>query len=535
MKRNLVSLVFVAVLLGGMLGCAQTRKATAPLAWWKKDEPEKVAATEPAPFKPPKAEASKAEASKEEPAKVADAKPPKSAEAEKSEPAKETTAATDAKPPEAKAPEKTEPKDALAGSSHDAETLKLIEEELASLSAEERDKLFAEWKSLDGAMVRQVIRIRGMVRELEGASPAGKSIAGTSKPGTLPGTADPWNSEPHLPVPSGDSSRTLALGPSEATNIVEGEPIAQASSSLIQPVGHTANSVPATSGATSTQPVSVLEAIAGTAAGANANGKATTGQAVSGNVGDNWSDQVRQLIASAESRAEQAKESFVTQKTQGPADDSARQHYVQSQVHLRLLYLMAGEQARAMQAIPELEPADQEFWQQVLWGVANYFDDAALPQRSDRVTQTVEQLRAAIAKLQGEANLQLRNVAFCHKITSFGNFERFDRDEYTSGQKVLLYAEVLNFKSVPQPSDGLFKTQLKSTIEIFRAGEGQPFKKIDFDPTIDLCRSYRQDYFHSYELKIPAEVTIGPHVLKLTIEDVQSGKLATYSVNFTVK
>ena len=119
-----------------------------------------------------------------------------------------------------------------------------------------------------------------------------------------------------------------------------------------------------------------------------------------------------------------------------------------------------------MQAIPGLEASEQEFWQQLLWSVSNYFDAAAMPNRSDRFTQTVEQLRTAVARLQGDANLQLRNVAFCHKIVSFGNFERFERDEYSPGQLVLLYAEIANFKSAPQPSDGLYKTQIKSTIEI---------------------------------------------------------------------
>lgn len=529
MKRYPLCLAFVAALTGGIVGCAQTNKAAGPLAWWKKDVPSKTAAAEPAPFKPPKSETPK-----EEPAKVAKAEPPAPAEPKKEEPATVTTA--EAKPDEPKS-EEAKQDEKLAGTSHDAETLKLIEEELAQASSEERDKLFAEWKSLDGAMVRQVIRIRRMVRELEGSSPSSTAAVGPSKPGALPGTADPWNSDTAPSPASDDESRTLALGPVESVGSVEGEGPTPAQSSLIQPAGHTAGPQVGPSAATSARPIPVLETIAGSSAPeVNANGRPAVSPVASPGGASNWSDQVRQLIASAETRAEQARTAFLDRAATGSqTDDSTRRLYVESQVQLRLLYLMAGDQARAMQAIPELEPADQEFWQQVLWGVANYFDEAALPQRSDRVTQTVEQLRTAITKLQGEANLQLRNVAFCHKITSFGNFERFERDEYTPGQKVLLYSEVLNFKSVPQASDGLFKTQLKSTIEIFRAGDGQPFKKIDFDPTIDLCRSYRQDYFHSYELKIPADVTLGPHVLKLTIEDVQSGKLATYSVNFTVK
>jgi hypothetical protein len=302
----------------------------------------------------------------------------------------------------------------------------------------------------------------------------------------------------------------------------------------VQPAAQTgsATGTISTVGHSTTRPITVIDTLAGAATAGTPPGAPPAEPAES----DRWQSQVRSLIASAEMRADQASAAFLQGTASGaPADDATRRRYVESQVQLRLLYLMAGEQARAMQAIPGLEASEQEFWQQLLWSVSNYFDSAAMPNRSDRFTQTVEQLRTAVARLQGDANLQLRNVAFCHKIVSFGNFERFERDEYAPGQLVLLYAEIANFKSVPQPSDGLYKTQIKSTIEIYRAGQGQPAKKMVFEPTVDLCRSHRQDYFHSYELKIPGDLTLGPHVLKLTVEDMQSGKLATYSVNFTVK
>ncbi len=314
----------------------------------------------------------------------------------------------------------------------------------------------------------------------------------------------------------------LALADGQVQQAGSNTSPANAATSGVSTVGHS-----------TTRPITVIDTLAAGATSTNAPPAAPPAEPADG---ERWQSQVRGLIASAEMRADQASSAFLQGTAAGsPADDATRRRYVESHVHLRLLYLMAGEQARAMQAIPGLDASEQEFWQQLLWSVSNYFDAAAMPNRSDRFTQTVEQLRTAVARLQGDANLQLRNVAFCHKIVSFGNFERFERDEYSPGQLVLLYAEIANFKSAPQPSDGLYKTQIKSTIEIFRAGQGQPAKKMVFEPTVDLCRSHRQDYFHSYELKIPADLTLGPHVLKLTAEDMQSGKMTTYSVNFTVK
>ncbi len=239
-----------------------------------------------------------------------------------------------------------------------------------------------------------------------------------------------------------------------------------------------------------------------------------------------WDGELQKLILLAE--AETAKLSPGTTEVEKEA-------YIQGHVYLRWLYLIAGRQAKALEAIPGLEPADQEFWQQMFWAVANYFDSDAMPDDAERASQTITQLHSAIGRLQENAKLELRNITFCHKISSFGNYERFDRDEFSPGQPVLIYAEVANFKSEPT-ADGQYRTLLRSTIEIYKAGPGGGLvKREEFRATEDLCRNHRKDYFHSYQIDIPQRITLGPHVLKLIVEDQLSRKVATYSLKFTVK
>ncbi|MGQ0636808.1 MAG: hypothetical protein ACT4QC_19540 [Planctomycetaceae bacterium] len=229
-----------------------------------------------------------------------------------------------------------------------------------------------------------------------------------------------------------------------------------------------------------------------------------------------------------------ATEAEVTQLEPGE-DESSRRLYVERHVHLRMLYLIARQNERALMAIPGVDAADQEFWQQIFWGLTNYFDAASMPADSDRATQTVSQLSNAVLRLQARASLELGNVSFCHKIASFGNYEKYPRDEFTPGQEVLLYAEVANIHSA-QAHEGKFRTSMKSTLEIYRHGaEGEPVDRIELPETIDLCGSHRRDYFHSYQFTIPGRLSPGPHVLKLLVEDQISRRTATYAVNFTVK
>ena len=217
--------------------------------------------------------------------------------------------------------------------------------------------------------------------------------------------------------------------------------------------------------------------------------------------------------------------------------DAERVQYIRKHVNLRMLHLVAGDVSQAVEPIPGIASADQEFWQQMIWSVSNYFDDQGMPDASLRSAETIEQLRGAIAQLGQTADLKLRNTTFCHRIVSFGNYERFKEDRFTTGQPVLLYSEVENFTSRRSSNDG-FRTVLQSVIELYRASDlQQPAATIPLasDTTEDFCRAQRRDYFHSYEFSIPANLEPGQYTLVLRVIDQQSRKVATSKVNFEVE
>jgi len=216
-------------------------------------------------------------------------------------------------------------------------------------------------------------------------------------------------------------------------------------------------------------------------------------------------------------------------QTEGERLEYARRH-----VNLRMLYLMAGRVDQAVEPITGLEAADQEFWQQLAWSIGNYFDARGIPQSGTRAARTVEQLRAAMTQLAQKADLQLRNVTFCHRIVSFGNFERFAQDRFTTGAPVVLYAEVENFTSHRVDAER-FRTALQPTITLYRAGdESRPVEVIPFEVTEDFCRSIRRDYYLSHMFSIPQNLERGNYTLVLKVVDLQGNKVATSRVNFEV-
>jgi len=203
------------------------------------------------------------------------------------------------------------------------------------------------------------------------------------------------------------------------------------------------------------------------------------------------------------------------------------------QVHLRLLYLVARHPEQALTAIPAMDPADQEYWQQVVWAITNSLDADNLSPR-ERAAQTIPPVNTALRRLREQADLTIRNTGFCEEISYFGNYKRFPREEFVPGQPVLLYAEIENFRSEPSSQSGEYRTLLRSLIEIVGAN-GQIRWKKSFAATEDLCRNPRRDYFHNYQFTIPERLPMGPHTLKLTVVDELSGKQATCTLKFMVK
>lgn len=217
-----------------------------------------------------------------------------------------------------------------------------------------------------------------------------------------------------------------------------------------------------------------------------------------------------------------------------PTTESQRRDYLRRHVLLRHLYLLAGRPHDAQRVIPGIDAADQEFWSEMYWAMSSYFDDEMLPSRGDRAAQTVARLASAERALASQVPLEIRNLQFCRQISSFGNYETYGIDEFSPGQPLSLYAEIRQFASEADPS-GVYRTLLESEIEIY--AEGASRELIDrtvFPVTEDLCRTRRQDYFHSYRIELPSNLAPGPYVLQLTVQDRLGQKSATQTRRFLV-
>lgn len=211
------------------------------------------------------------------------------------------------------------------------------------------------------------------------------------------------------------------------------------------------------------------------------------------------------------------------------------------QIQMRLLQLLADEPEQAVQAIPGLPAEEQEFWIQLLLSIANELDPPAGQSDEERLQRTTTLLCEAERQLRRAAPLTLRNAVFCHRINSFGSYERFPQSEFVPGQPVLLYVEVQNFHSELVNSTG-YRSRLRTMLQIYAVGPdgtapptALPVDRREFPATEDFCRSIRTDYFHSYRLDLPTTLATGRYVLRIAMVDELSGKQATIDAPFAVR
>jgi len=223
-------------------------------------------------------------------------------------------------------------------------------------------------------------------------------------------------------------------------------------------------------------------------------------------------------------------------------DSALTRDYVENNVMLRMMYLMSDQsmqRARAWEPIPGIGPEQQEFWQYTMYGVSNYFDRNPQLVAPERYSEVVKSLGRATTKLSNKANLEIGDIALCSGVTNFGNYERFESYEFTPGQPVVLYAEIRNFTTRLTESNS-YQTILAPTIEFLIPGNGPlsgrtVHEAIEMQPTEDLCKYPRHDFFIASLFSIPRELPQGRYVLKLTVTDKLGQKFSESTLNFVVK
>jgi hypothetical protein len=196
-----------------------------------------------------------------------------------------------------------------------------------------------------------------------------------------------------------------------------------------------------------------------------------------------------------------------------------------TRVHAALLDILY----QSVQAERPGTAPDPELWRQLAPAVALALGSSSAPRASQEV---IESLQVATELLRGPGRFQVRGLAFCRRIRGYDNIERLETTAFAAGQPLLLYSEVEHFFS--EPTDGGFHTKLSSALELIAPG-GQTVWRQDFAAVEDMSDAPRRDFFLSHSLRLPAKLSPGRYILRITLHDELADRTTTGTIALTIR
>ena len=202
---------------------------------------------------------------------------------------------------------------------------------------------------------------------------------------------------------------------------------------------------------------------------------------------------------------------------------------------LRLLQLVADQPGEAIAAIDTMPSAEQDFWQELMLGLAQYRSVSQETDRELALTNAAGQLTSAVRRLSPLAALRCRRLDICSRIFSYGRIETFPSNDFEAGQPILLYAELENFTTEATPS-GSRRTRFDAQVQILHEDDSaDPIETINLADITDEASSERSDYYQSFELTVPSHLARGTYRIRVRLRDRISGKATTEVVSFQVR
>ena len=215
-------------------------------------------------------------------------------------------------------------------------------------------------------------------------------------------------------------------------------------------------------------------------------------------------------------------------------------------VNLRLLKALRGqmEQMEASPGSGQHSENESQYWQHQMEAITSMLGSPTGASqaitdyhRHQTAHKTLEHLRNAVSQLESIASLKVGSGQFCTEITGFGQFRTFASNQFSPGQKMLVYCEVENYMTIQNESatGTEFRTRLKGSFAIYDA-DGKVVQQAEYPTVDDIARKRRRD-FYMYMPVTLGDLPSGQYVLHALVEDVHGNKTASLDppLQFSVK
>ncbi len=206
-----------------------------------------------------------------------------------------------------------------------------------------------------------------------------------------------------------------------------------------------------------------------------------------------------------------------------------------NQLNYQLLRFARDEPTPDLESIATMPAEDREIVSALLDGLNNFRNNARAD-GNQLLSHKIQPLLEISDRLRSEAELTIPTIALCTNVESFGVYKPLASLRLPAGQEneVIVYCEVSNFTSV-QNSDKIWETRLKQECSLYSDSGLMVWpSKSNAQLFLDQARNRRHDFFVPRKVKLPSTLSIGRYLLKVTLMDQQSNRIAEATTPFEI-
>ena len=235
---------------------------------------------------------------------------------------------------------------------------------------------------------------------------------------------------------------------------------------------------------------------------------------------------------SPESLSDETLYKMLLARLSSPTADESEADRARRLIAARHLMVLSGDPDKAVEQLEGMTEKEQEYLRHQLLGLWTMVDPDGHPVASRRFSSALPQIREATKYLAAATDsLEVRSLAFCTEILSYGQIKPFEGNRFKPGQQVILYCEVENF--IAKNVDGGYQTHLQGSYDVLNADNEKVASQL-LPADQQVSSNYLRDYFIAYQMHLPQELEPGTYRLKLTMEDVEGKKYGQSSIPFVI-
>ena len=207
----------------------------------------------------------------------------------------------------------------------------------------------------------------------------------------------------------------------------------------------------------------------------------------------------------------------------------------------QLLHFLRDEQVPQLDALTTLPLEDRELIAAVMDGLTN-FRNALRTDNNMLLSRKIKPLLELTERLRSQAELNIPALALCTRVDGFGSYVDINPTRFIAGKEhqAIIYCEVENFASIPSTEKKLFEQDKKtwdtrlSQEAVLYTESGMPVWVDKAGVVVDHARNHRRDFFIVKKITLPAALTIGRYLLKVTVEDQQAKRVAEQTMQIEI-